>query len=72
MSVRLTFLCGRAARSSGAPASANPHHDWLLGVAWALGWHWPDLDPDQVAQMEAAGWTRATLGDWAGEGRVRG
>lgn len=39
----------------------------MLAVAWALGWHWPELDGDMVAQMEAAGWTHATCEGWDAE-----
>ena len=39
LSEQFAFSRGRIARQQGRPASANPHDDWRLGVAWAYGWH---------------------------------
>lgn len=40
---------GRRARAAGWSATDNPHDDWLLGVAWAAGWHGIALTPHFAA-----------------------
>lgn len=49
------YEAGARARAAGWSATDNPHHDWLLGVAWAAGWHGIALTPrfGAVSSLEA-------------------
>lgn len=52
---------GRRARAAGWSATDNPHDDWLLGVAWAAGWHGIEPTPHCSARSALEAQTAALV-----------